>query len=371
MMDMNRIEPAGISRHFSPTYADARRQFLEASRRIGLDVESHVLDAHRGAENEVLATDVARFGAADAAKLLIISSGTHGPEGFCGSGVQAGLLHDADLRDRLTAAGVALLLIHAVNPYGFSYLQRTNEDNIDPNRNCLNFSDPLPVNARYPEVEALLIPQTWPPTADNALAIAAYVREHGYRAYREALTSGQSVSPDGMFYAGIAPCWSNRTMRKILRQHASRVTDIGWIDIHTGLGPYGHGEKIFAGRNNAAEIARARAWWGPDVLSFYAGESVSMEVRGSLVSTVYDECSANHVTLTGLEFGTRPDDEVLQSLRASTWAGRQADLDVDVRARIRRQTRDAFYCDCDEWKGMIYGQARTIALQTLLGLKAR
>ncbi len=31
---------------------------------------------------------------------------------------------------------------------------------------------------------------------------------------------------------------------------------IGWIDVHTGLGPRGHGEKIYAGRRDEAEVAR-------------------------------------------------------------------------------------------------------------------
>lgn len=52
-----------------------------------------------------------------------------------GSGCQLALLHDADLKARLARAGVGLLLIHDIDPYGFSHLQRTNEDNFDVNRN--------------------------------------------------------------------------------------------------------------------------------------------------------------------------------------------------------------------------------------------
>src|SRR5690606_39367139 len=33
----------------------------------------------------------------------------------------------------------AVLLIHAINPYGFSHIRRVNEDNIDLNRNFRDF----------------------------------------------------------------------------------------------------------------------------------------------------------------------------------------------------------------------------------------
>ncbi len=48
----------------------------------------------KGAEGEEIGTDTALLGAADAAKLFIVSSGTHGPEGFSGSACQLSLLND-------------------------------------------------------------------------------------------------------------------------------------------------------------------------------------------------------------------------------------------------------------------------------------
>ena len=39
-------------------------------------------------------------------------------------------------------------------------------------------------------------------------------------------------------------------------------------------------------------------------------------------------------------------------------------------AAIRRAVRDAFYVDADDWKGMILGQFRAFALQTINGLSA-
>ena len=55
---------------------------------------------------------------------------------------------------------------------------------------------------------------------------------------------------------------------------------IGWIDLHTGPGaPAGGGERIYAGKDDAAALARARAWWGgagaTPITSIYDGSSTS------------------------------------------------------------------------------------------------
>ena len=79
---------------FSTTYAEARTKFLAAAGARGYAVESHVHPSALGAEGEPLAMDVATGGRGDADALLLITSGTHGVEGFCGSGCQVALLGD-------------------------------------------------------------------------------------------------------------------------------------------------------------------------------------------------------------------------------------------------------------------------------------
>ena len=135
------------ARYFSPTYARARERFLDAARKRGAAVDTHVHPL-KGAEGEELAIDTALIGDPAAKALFLASSGTHGPEGFAGSACQLALLND-ELPDRATERGVAILLVHAVNPFGFSHLKRTNEDNIDLNRNFNDFSRPYPANPTY------------------------------------------------------------------------------------------------------------------------------------------------------------------------------------------------------------------------------
>ncbi len=353
---------------FSQSYAEARQKFLAAAEARDLAVETHVLDGLTGAQGEVLATDTVLIGAADAENLLIVTSATHGPEGFCGSGCQIALIDDDELIARLAPSGVALLLVHAVNPYGFSHLQRTNEDNVDLNRNCIDFGKPLPVNQAYREIDPLLIPATWPPAPEVEEAIAAYQRTHGMRAFQLAFATGQYDMPDGLFYGGTKPTWSQRTMRTILERHGAGRKGIGWIDIHTGLGPRGHGEKIYAGRPVAADLARARAWWGIDVFATFEPGSVSADVTGPVIGLAPQVWPAAEITGMGLEFGSVPFVETTQALRGDQWLHRNPQAPAELRAAIKRRVRDAFYVDSDDWKGMVTGQARVCVLQAITGL---
>ena len=67
--------------------------------------------------------------------------------------------------------------------------------------------------------------------------------------------------------------------------------------------------------------------------------------------------------------GTLPDQEVLLRLRADTWLRSHPEAPQALKLGIRQQLREAFYCDNDEWKGMVLGQTRVVLLQTLQGLK--
>jgi len=351
---------------FSATYREARQRFLEAAGKVGATVESHIHPL-KGAEGEEIGTDTALVGASDAPNLFIVSSGTHGPEGFSGSACQLALLNDTLLR-RATDNKIAVLLIHAVNPYGFSHLKRTNEDNIDLNRNFNDFSRPYPANPVYEQVHELLVPKAWPPSPDieDKLA-AAMARLAGQRA--PGVSSGQAVHSDGLFYAGTAPAWSNGTERAILRKHGAGRRHIAWIDVHTGLGPYGHGEKIF-GRHSPETLARAQAWWGRDLIVSSMAESVSPRTMGHITGMAPEECPGAAITPTTLEYGTLPNPAVRRALRGEAWLAGHPDAPDALRKEIRRAVRDAFYVDADDWKGMILGQFRAYALQTINGLAA-
>jgi hypothetical protein len=360
-----------VNEAFSATYAQARVRFLEAAARAGLAIESHVHPL-AGREGETLAMDVARDGPADAASVLIVSSACHGVEGHCGSGVQVFALHDQEWLAKARGAGVAVVYIHALNPYGFSHGRRVTHENVDLNRNFQDFSQPLPVNESYREVHPLLLPEVWPPDAANQAATLAFIRERGETAWQAAITRGQHEFADGLFYGGVAPTWSNQTVRQVLRQHAGRAQRVAWIDLHTGLGPSGHGERIFACRDDAQALQRARAWWGGNgathVTSIYDGSSSSAFLTGLMWTAMYQECPQAEYTGIAMEYGTQPVLQVMQALRAEHWLNIHRDAPAALAEAIRQQMLDAFYTDTEVWKGQIIAQARQSLFQAVDGL---
>ena len=357
-------------RHFSQSYREARGKYLAATDAAGLDAFAHP-HPMLGRDGEALAMDVVRDGPVDAAALLIVSSACHGVEGFCGSAVQTALLHDAAWHRAVVDAGVAVLFIHALNPYGFSWWRRTTHENVDLNRNFHDFSQTLPCNAAYDELAAAIVPASWPPSDDVEAVLQRYAAQHGMAKLQQAISGGQYEHPEGVFYGGRDPTWSHVTLRHVLQEHATRCARLGWIDLHTGLGPAGVGERIFACRDDAAALRRARTWWGDKVTSIYDGSSSSAPLQGLMWLAAYQECPQAEYTGIALEYGTRPIMEMLDALRADQWIENHPEAPDALRAQIKRQTRDAFYIDTDEWKQQVIEQALDAAHGAVRGLALR
>lgn len=363
---------SSIDKAFSGDYRMARRKFVGAAMAAGLHVSSHV-HPERGIEGEELAMDVVFDGPANADRMLIVSSGCHGVEGYCGSGVQVAALENAVWRAKAHDAGVAVLYIHALNPFGFSYKRRTTHENVDLNRNFHDFSQPLPANPGYKELHSLLLPEVWPPDALNEAAIADFISRKGMPAFQSAVSSGQHEHADGMFFGGAAPTWSNLTVRKILRSHCTELKRLAWIDVHTGLGPSGVGERIFADKNNAVALQRARLWWGQGehpVTSIYEGSSTSAVLTGMLFHAVYDECPQAEYTGMAMEYGTVPLMDALSAIRADNWLGQHPQAPAELAQAIRQQVLQAFFTDTPEWKAQIVQQAQQAMYEAVQGLSA-
>ncbi len=364
-----------IPDYFSKAYAEARRKFCGAARSGGAALESHVHPHAKGAQDEELAVDVARFGDMGAENLFVVVSGTHGNEGFCGSGCQTGLIAEGIVAAR--PSSVAVLLVHAVNPYGFSHIRRVTEDNVDLNRNFQDFAKPLPENTRYAEIHDALVPADWdgPARARAEEALAAWRATHGgMKAYQTAVAGGQYAFPDGLFYGGRAPTWSNRTFRAIIESHGRDAKRVAIIDVHTGLGPRGYGEPLCIVAPDAPGFQRARAWWGQEVTSILNGSSTSPPVAGPLIASVGESLRDAEITAIGLEYGTVELAEVLEAIRGDNWLyarglpsglSLQSALARDIKAKIR----DALTVDADDWKNQVFARAADFAHKAYRGLK--
>jgi hypothetical protein len=356
---------------FSADYQEARAKFREAAGAAGAALES-IANPNLGPGGGTLSTDIAWIGPAEAEAVLVMISGTHGIEGFCGSGAQIDWLNRSEA-GRLPG-NVAVMMIHAVNPYGFAWLRRVTEENVDLNRNWIDFNaGPLPVNEGYAELREAISPAEWTDASRAATAkvLGGYVADHGEAAYIAALSGGQYIDEAGLFYGGRAPTWARANQTAIFDHYLGGARRIGIIDYHTGLGPWGYAEQIVMESRGEPGFQRAASWYGSAITSMSGGDSVSAPVKGDGLSGTPQLLAHAEVTGVALEFGTLPTRHVVESLRADNWLHNHGDLASAQAREIKADIRAAFYGDQDDWKGMVAGQSLLACRQAIAGLAIR
>jgi len=184
-------------------------------------------------------------------------------------------------------------------------------------------------------------------------------------AFRQAVSGGQYSRADGLFFGGTAPSWSNTMIKNIMENLAGAARQFRFIDIHTGLGPFGHGEKL--GLGNSVAVKRAQAVWGDDVTDLGGGESVSAVVAGDMGGAFFEVVGAFEIDAAGiaLEYGTQDPVSVLGALRWDNWLHAYGDPAGPEAASVKQKMRDAFYPDSAEWRESVIDQARTAIAQAL------
>lgn len=350
--------------YFSSTYEEARRRFLAAAGQAGAQLTHHLHPA-KGPDGKDIATDVARIGPASARRVLGFGSGTHGVEGFCGSGIETALLATG-FTEKLPA-DTAIVFIHAINPWGFAWGRRVNEDNVDLNRNFLDHDLPHPENPGYDDIYDALNPSEFSEAAmeHGRAVMKAYAQAHGPAALQHALSAGQYAYPEGVQFGGTRPVWSNTTLRGIIRHEMQAAEHVVYIDIHSGLGARGHGEVICTAPEASDTFKRMHGWWGDIVHSTRTQGSVSSDVPGSITEAFAQELPGREVTPCGLEFGTIPMNAVAAALVADNWLHRNGGFDNPLALAIKKQIRDAFYVDENDWKEDVTRQTRSMATRAL------
>ena len=247
---------------FSDSYRDARATFLDRAEAAGAQLQAFENTDARGPDGEQLFLDTAWFGDPGATTVLLNLSGTHGAEGFAGSAAQTAWI--ADGGPEALDGPVAVLMVHAANPFGFAHTLRCTEDNIDLNRNWIDHSKTPPENALYRELHPLLCPARIDEDAlsEAARQVGALAEEHGQWTIDDALSRGQYDHADGYYYGGRGESWARRVLSGMVRDRLGSVRKVGLIDWHSG--PVGDGELIYLCYADRASdsFARAQAWWG-------------------------------------------------------------------------------------------------------------
>lgn len=303
--------PSTAADYFSADYACARTRFRAAAQAAGAVLHALPLDA-KGPAGEQLTIDIAWLGQADARRILLHSSGLHGVEAFTGCAVQLAVL----AQQRAVPADCALVLVHALNPYGMAWLRRANESNVDLNRNFLAEDEHWRGAPEiYARIDPILNPRT-PPGRDFFYLRALWQTwRHGFRPLKQAVARGQYEYSHGLFFGGRALEQGPRLYLNWLRKRLARAQYVFALDVHTGLGRWGEDTLLLEAGTGATPLDELSAALDHPLVDVDADPGVAYEVRGGMGAGLARVFSAVPADFVLQEIGTYSPLAVFHALR--------------------------------------------------------
>ena len=351
---------------FAGDFVTAREQFQRAAGERGARLQSYPIDSS-GPNGETLSVDAAYFGGATPACVLLVSSGIHGIEGIAGSALQLALIHQ--LAPEEYGDGTGILLVHALNPYGFAHGRRANEHNVDLNRNCLA-RFPGPDNEAYGAFADLLHPRLLPVRGDFFTAkLLLRALRYGRMATQQAIAGGQYAFADGLFYGGDQRQPSIAIFERILNDTpVTRARRVIHIDVHTGLGSYGDYQLLPTLPLDATILGQLHEWFGDRaVVGGASSVSIGYRASGSLRELSARVLASARVYALTLEFGTFAPLRVLRVLRQENWLHHHGG-DSRFADAVKTELRQCFCPRDTRWHNLVLSQGLTVLQQALRAL---
>ena len=332
---------------FSPDYPAARSRFRNAASAAGARLESHRVDG-AGPDGLELSIDVALWGGPERRRAVVVSSGLHGVEGFLGAAVQTAWLEARFRRERLPP-DARLVFLHGLNPFGFAWRRRVNEDNVDLNRNFLPPGEPYAgAPPHYRGLDGLLNPPS-PPAGCELLLLKAALAELrlGRGVLRRTLPVGQYEFPKGLFFGGHGPSQTHRIVAEKLPGWLAGVEEVLHLDLHTGLGRWA-GCAVWP----SDPVDSPRACWLRERLSENAATQ-SYSARGEWGTWCEARFADRSYRFATVEFGTYSQFRVAAALRAENRAHHWCPPGDPRLDRAKLQLVEAFAPSDPRWRDAV------------------
>jgi predicted deacylase len=324
---------------FPLTYDECRERFRWTCRLAGLTSTAHPIAA-RGPHGQELTIDVTSYGAAAPRRALVILTGVHGDEGFSSSTLLCDAIERwvADGTDDQLSTDAAVLLVHAVNPWGMAFWRRQNESNVDLNRNWGR--DQLaatPQNHGYDLIHPALVPGgDRVPTPESLFDVTrALIAEHGAAWVKAAVSEGQYRHPDGLYFGGDRTEESNRILARVVGDRLTGADDVLVVDLHTGHGAFGTYTLLSHVPEGHPDEAWLRSVFDPDRIECtLSANATTGPKHGQIASGLNDVVAAAHWRTVTMELGTISDTRMIVNERAEHWVHFHGDRGIPEHARV-------------------------------------
>ncbi len=351
---------------FSPDHSSARERFRQAASHLGWQLESYPIGLV-GPDGDELAFDVACSQSGDPEKVIVVSSGIHGVEGFFGSAVQVTLLEQWA---SVTPPSIKYVFLHGLNPFGFAWLRRFDENNVDPNRNFLlpdeQFEGAPDGYAGLNDfLNPLRPPSRWEPFTLKALCLIA---RHGIPALRQAVAAGQYDYPRGLFFGGNGPSRTQQLLKENMPRWLSNSKCVVHLDFHTGLGRQGTCKLLIDYPLDMTQQRWLTDWFGADSFEACNSNGISYDARGGFGRWCVSQGLAPQYLFACAEFGTYGSIQVLSGLRAENQAHHWGTPKAPSTIRAKQRLKELFCPASSAWRRQAVQGSLDLISRTQKGL---
>ncbi|WP_101757116.1 DUF2817 domain-containing protein [Oceanicoccus sp. KOV_DT_Chl] len=260
-------------------------------------------------ETSSWSSDAIYFGNPSANKVLVIISGTHGVEGYCGSALQRFFLAELAAQGTRLAEDKAVVMLHALNPWGMDQARRCDHQGIDLNRNFIDFNQTAIPHPDYEHVLACMQLDS----ISRRQQLQQLQQQWGQSYFDKVLSGGQYHINWAPFYGGQSPAHAQTVINELIAQWSLAGRELLVMDLHTGLGPWGYGELISDHPSGSNGNHFARQLLGQSVAVTAEGGSFSVPKQGLLDYRWHQLMEDSGCFLT-LEFGSYGTDALFEVL---------------------------------------------------------
>ena len=364
---------------FSADYFESRDKFREAVNAAGGSLSSYEHTDATGPVGESLTVDVAVFGLLPAHRVFFNLNGVHGIEAYPGAAAQLQWIASGILKK--LPNNVAVVLVHNLNPFGWSHNSQRNEGLYDLNRNFIDFDHVPDSDVKLHEALARAI--TFEKLSFAALDRAwqkslVVAEEFGKSRFNEALMVGQYAEPRGLKYGGDRPSWSNLLLRDLAKEYLAQAEKVAIIDWHTGLGEYGQPYPLHTWTEGSESWQRTAMWWSEDAVrqggqgmmteGSEDGDATTSAVNGSALQALFDAAPDAQFSGGAIEFGTVPFNMIAQAAILDHWLMLDAPK-PSLEARFWKAQIRTFFAPRDRWwESSVLGHAEGFYQRMLAGL---
>ncbi len=372
------IEPVPDNlKYFSDSYEQCREGFRTEAKNVfitmgNVQVEQLSVESR---EDPDLTIDYCYIPAQKKFKrLLIMTSGIHGVEGYAGSAVQQMFIKEILPQTNVEELGI--LLIHSVNPFGFKYQRRVTENNVDLNRNCsVDISLYDKPNEGYAALNSWLNrKRVLRLTEFDHFFFPLYALQkkikYSMQKMRQAILQGQYRYEKGIFFGGKSRESSIQKITPLIQQIALPYEMVFCIDLHTGYGANGVLHLLHAPVSDTRKRQRLSSLF-KDVQIDWADTRDFYSVTGDFLSYLEQILSDKAYMSMTFEFGTMDTQTTLGAIKAlhnviiENQGFQYGYATKGDETAVRERFLQGYFPSSAAWRSKVIQDARLLLQQTM------